>query len=558
MSHRFSRVALAALVVMLPRLATAAEDKPKAVATASVAPASSFFGAEVVRSINAEKITSHTGQVTLPQEPGLLIHRQPAPDFKPTAVYQWIDFVGEVSGRDSDRFSPRPPILSRTMAIIATAMYDAWAAYDDKAVGTRLHDKLRRPAAERTQANKEKAIAYAAYRAILYVYPKEADWVREEFRKMGHDPDNASTDVKTPEGVGNVAANALIEYRRNDGSNADGKMEGSDGTPYSDYTGYKPKNTAQNFVDKTAWCPIPFRDAKGGTYSPGFLHPQCFKVKPFALTSTDQFRPPPPPQWGSEQLKREVDEAIQVNANLTLEQKAIVEFMREGPRSTGQSGHWLQFAQDISRRDKHTLDQDVKLYFSVTNAVFDAFMACWEAKRHYDTGRPYWWVRHYYKDQMVDGWLGPGKGSGKVKAEDWYPYSPYEFVTPPFPGYPSGHASASGAGARILELFTGSDHYGAVAYQVAGYMTERDFGASKMQARAGVPAADIPDSKAVVRLPLPTFTATAEMAAMSRLWGGYHIRVDNDEGLVLGRKVAMYSWPIYQAYFNGTAPKPTD
>jgi hypothetical protein len=60
----------------------------------------------------------------------------------------------------------------------------------------------------------------------------------------------------------------------------------------------------------------------------------------------------------------------------------------------------------------------------------------------------------------------------------------------------------------------------------------------------------------VVRLPLPTFTATAEMAAVSRLWGGYHIRTDNDEGLVLGRKVAMYSWPRYQAYFHGTAPAP--
>ena len=50
-------------------------------------------------------------------------------------------------------------------------------------------------------------------------------------------------------------------------------------------------------------------------------------------------------------------------------------------------------------------------------------------------------------------------------------------------------------------------------------------------------------------------TATAEMAAVSRLWGGYHIRTDNDEGLVLGRAIAMYSWPIYRAYFDGTAPR---
>jgi hypothetical protein len=42
------------------------------------------------------------------------------------------------------------------------------------------------------------------------------------------------------------------------------------------------------------------------------------------------------------------------------------------------------------------------------------------------------------------------------------------------------------------------------------------------------------------------------MAAMSRLLGGYHVRIDNEEGLVLGRKIAMYSWPKYLAYFDGT------
>ena len=53
---------------------------------------------------------------------------------------------------------------------------------------------------------------------------------------------------------------------------------------------------------------------------------------------------------------------------------------------------------------------------------------------------------------------------------------------------------------------------------------------------------------------LPTFAATAEMAAMSRLWGGYHIRTDNDAGLILGRDVAMSSWPKYRAYFDGVLP----
>ena len=64
------------------------------------------------------------------------------------------------------------------------------------------------------------------------------------------------------------------------------------------------------------------------------------------LIRADQFSPPPP-KVGSEQLKKEVDEVLNFNANLTPEQKAIVEFMRDGPRSTGQSGHWLKFAQAV-------------------------------------------------------------------------------------------------------------------------------------------------------------------------------------------------------------------
>lgn|GEM_PF-5908135 len=66
----------------------------------------------------------------------------------------------------------------------------------------------------------------------------------------------------------------------------------------------------------------------------------------------------------------------------------------------------------------------------------------------------------------------------------------------------------------------------------------------------GKAAVGVPESKEI-RLSLPTFTATAEMAAISRLWGGYHIRTDNEAGLGVRRKVADYSWAKYEALFNG-------
>ena len=513
------------------------------------------FCATVACAAEPAPVSADTGQVFLPAPAGTLVHRAPAVDFKPTAAYQWLETLLEASGRDAIRNKPRPTILSRTDAIILTAMYDAWAAYDDKALGTRLGAKLRRPKAERTQANKEKAIAYAAYRTLLFVYPEDGEWIRGQMKAKGFDPDEASTDAKTAAGVGNVAAKAVIDYRAHDGANQLGDEKGGSGKPYADYTGYQPVNTPDKIVDPLRWTPIAFADGKGGSVTPGFLTPQWGKVKPVALERGDQFRPPEPPQWGSDKLNRDIEEAVRVNANLTLEQKAIVEFMREGPRSTGQSGHWLQFAQDVSRRDGNTLDQDIKLFFVVGNVVMDAFIACWESKRYYDTSRPYWWARSYYKGKKIDAWLGPGKGFGKIAGENWLPFSPDTFITPPFPGYVSGHATASGAASRMLELFTGSDRYEAVAFQQAGALTgEGAFTVAQMQARDGiVPVASAAPEAKIVRLSLPSFTATAEMAALSRLWGGFHIRTDNEEGLILGRKVAMYSWPKYQALFDGTA-----
>jgi hypothetical protein len=479
-----------------------------------------------------------------------------APPYKPSAAYDWLDVSLEATAREVDRHGARPTIISRTLAIALTSMYDAWAAYDDKAVGSRLGASLRRPPAERTPANKEKAIAYATYRALVDVYPEDKAWIDEQMRRRGFDPADASMDVSTPQGVGNKAAKAVCDYRHHDGANQFGDEVGSNGVPYSDYTFYAPVNTPEKLVDPNRWQPIPFVNPKGGTIAPGFLTPHWYRVQPFALDRSDQFRPPPPPRVDSEELKKETDENIMLNATLTPEQKATVEFMRDGPRSTGQSGHWLKFAQMVSRRDRNDLDRDVKLFFTIGNVAMDAFIAAWEAKRYYDTSRPWTLVRYYYAGKKIDGWGGPGEGVVKLPAEQWHPYSPFTFVTPPFPGYVSGHSTVSGACAKALELFTGSDTFGEVERRTAGVLTEAAADCATRMGRDGKPY-----SKPItcdVELPMPTFTATAEMAGISRVMGGYHIQADNIEGLALGRKVTQFTWPRYRAYFDGTAPAPKE
>jgi hypothetical protein len=471
--------------------------------------------------------------------------------YRGSAAYEWLNVALEATAREHDRHGARPTIGSRNLAIVVTAMFDAWAAYDAKAVGTRLGDKLRRPIAARTLANKEKAIGYAVTRVLLDMYGDDAAWITAAARSRGVDPSDTSKDESTPQGVGNRVAAALLEYRHHDGANQLGDEPGSSGKAYSDWTYYQPCNPPgpAEATHPDRWQVIPFEDGRGGSIGIGFLTPHWYRVKPFALKRGDQFRPSPPPKVGSEQLKKEVDECLHYNATITPEQKAIVEFMRDGPKSTGQAGHWLTFAKAVSRRDKNDLDGDVKLFFAIGNIVFDGFIACWDAKRHYDSSRPWTLVRHYYKGKKVKGWAGPGKGVVELPAEEWHPYSPFTFVTPPFPGYPSGHSTVSGAAAKMLELFTGSDRFGNVEKRMAGLLTEPGFACEIMQMHDGQrPAGKLTCD---VALQLPTFSATAKMAGISRVMGGYHIQSDNVAGLELGRKVAEYEWPIIQQYFDG-------
>ncbi|MCI0339548.1 MAG: tetratricopeptide repeat protein [Planctomycetales bacterium] len=479
--------------------------------------------------------------------------RHPAP----SAAYRWLEIILEASARRNDRIGARPTTIAREMAISCTAMFDAWACYDASAVGTRLGGALRRPEAERTDANREKAIGYAVTRCLEDLFPEDLAWVRETAKQSGVDPANGSTEPGTPEGVGNAVAAALIEYRHNDGSNQLGDDPRGNGKPYSDTSGYKPFREPGQEQDPDRWMPISFAnpDGKPGRFTPRGLTPHWGRVKCIGVDDPGPFRMPGPPKADSDQMRREVDECIEANANLSLRQKAIVEFMRDGPRSTGQSGHWLRFAQDLSRRDRYGLDQDVKLFFSIAAMAHDAFVVCWNEKYHFDSSRPYWYVRWFHKGRKVNGYAGPCKGFRAIPAEEWHPYSPDTFVTPPFPGYPSGHATVSGACSKMLELFSGSDRFEFLAKRSAGELTETDCSTYEMQAIEGAPATGI-SSVRDVDLPLPTFSATAEMAAESRMLGGYHIRTDNDHGLDLGRKLAVAVWPRYRAHWEGTAPQP--
>ncbi|HEA19988.1 hypothetical protein LCGC14_1048000 [marine sediment metagenome] len=447
-------------------------------------------------------------------------------------AYKWGQMALKATANDTEKFKPRPTITSRYLGLIFVSVFDAWSRYDDKAIPVYLDSVERRPVKEPSLRNKEIAISYAAFRTMCQYYYSDKKMFEDFMRELGLDPENRSLDPNTPEGIGNLAAKATIESRKGDGANQYGEEKGANGEPYTDYVAYRPVNSADENVDPNRWQPKYFSDGKGGKFAPGCLTPYWNKVKPVALKSADQFRPGPPPAIGSEQLKDELREVINIQANLTDYQKALVEFMRDGPQSVQQAGHWLKFAQDVSRRDNHTLDQDVKMYFYNQVVAMDSFIASWDSKMFYDFARPYALVHKYYDHQKITAWGGEGVGMVEMEGNQWRPYSPETFLCPPFPSYVSGHSTISGGCAEALKLWTGSDNFGLSTELVAGAMTEPD---------------NMGDT---ITLEFPTFTEAAEMAGISRVLGGYHIQADNVAGLELGRNVANEVWDFYNYHIG--------
>src|SRR5262249_588294 len=346
-------------------------------------------------------------------------------------------------------------------AVLNTCMYDAWAAYDPVATGTRLGGALRRPPAEQTAANKQEAISVAAHRALVDLFPQPAQGEKFDdlMRRLGHDPGDALTEAGTPRGIGNQAAQAVLEFRHGDGANQMGDLHPG---AYSDYTGYTPVNTPDLILDPDRWQPLRIADGHGGFVTQRYVAPQWGHVIPFALTSGSQFRPAAgPARFGTPEYLKQAEQILEYSAHLTDREKVIAEYWADGPSSELPPGHWRLFAHFVSQRDHLTLDQDVKLFFALSNAVFDASIAAWDAKRVYDSVRPVTAIHALFQGKKVQAWAGPYQGTQEIDGGDWQPYQPLTVVTPPFPEFVSGHSTFSAAGAEILKQFTGSDRFDA-------------------------------------------------------------------------------------------------
>lgn len=470
-------------------------------------------------------------------------HAVPGVDASDNIINQWNDATLEAIRITH----PGPPIVARMLAVVNTCAFDAWAAFDDKARGTRFDRRLKVPTALRTPAAKQEAIAYGAYRAALDLFPQpdQQAYFRALMSEQGYDPDNNTQALNTAAGIGNRTCKAVLDFRHRDKSNQLGEMNG--GAPYSDWSGYQPVNTPDAINDPNRWQPLRVPDGHGGFVDQKFIAPHWGRVTPFGLGDWDRevIRPVRreirestgrvgPVKVNDPMYKEQADQVIAYSATVNESQKVIAEYWADGPTSELPPGHWNLFVQSVSSRDGNTLDEDVKAHFAIANTVFDTSIAIWGAKVKFDSVRPVTAIHYLYAGQTINAWAGPGLGTQPIQGEDWQPYQAATVVTPPFAEYPSGHSAFSSSAAEILKRLTGSDVF---AEQVT-----LPAGGSRVEPGT-VPAQD-------VTLAWATFTDAADEAGISRRYGGIHF-VDGDlDSRLMGRRVAALDWPVIQYYFG--------
>jgi hypothetical protein len=406
-----------------------------------------------------------------------------------------------------------PQVNARALFIIHSAAYDAWAAYDAKAVGTRLRGSLRRPSSERTLANKNQAISHAAYRAASWVWPGcQADW-DAQLEALDYTTGDASTAAT----VGRTAADAVIAHRTNDNSNQAGG--------YADTSGYQPVNAPPPapLVDPWRWQPQ--TSMAGST-------PHWRRVLPFNPNTIPDTQVPTPPK----SVSQTADNLLAESAGLNDRRKSMAVYWSDGPGSETPPGHWNLIAQWLSRRHGQSLDQDAKLFLALNGGLLDASIAAWDCKYMFDYARPISLIRYFKTGKTVTAWRGPYLGTGPIQGETWRPYIP----TPNFPEYTSGHSTFSAAAAAVLKDFRGADTFNASARVAKG----SSFVEPATDTQPGVPATDQVLSWA-------RFEDAANEAGLSRRYGGIHWQFGDIYARDNGKKTGEGAFSLAKKLWEG-------
>lgn len=450
------------------------------------------------------------------------------------------------------------PLILRHTTLVNNAWFDAIAPYHETAVG--VYSRINRRPSEERETHRERNIAllYASYRVLNSLQPASEQAWRAMLQSAGLDPDNNSTDTTTPVGIGNVAGNAIVAAREHDGMNqlgdegecnnkhrgrhhrhrrpvpddCDAEDRNYNRKPYADYLGYKPVNTAYEIHDAGRWQPDFVTNGGGIFRIQQFVTPQLRVTEPYTDINVSDFEAPEPkasnPRRRNE-YRAQTDEVLDASANLTDEQKMLIELFDDKLLSLGASSFSASVAKGLS------FDETLHYQFMVNVAAFDGAIVTWKEKNRHDAVRPFTAIRYLYGDQPLTAWGGPGQGTvTDITGNEWESYVPVA----DHPEYPSASACFCAAHSEASRLFLGDD--------TLGWSVETLVGNSRIEPGL-TPASN-------VVLTFPTWTDFEIRCAESRFLGGMHFRAAIEESPKLCRPIGGKAFDFVQAHINGTAP----
>ncbi|WP_448520251.1 vanadium-dependent haloperoxidase [Rhodoflexus sp.] len=401
------------------------------------------------------------------------------PDFLHRSVQQLTDVIVH------DIFSP--PVASRIYVYASIAAYETVALGNPeyKSLAGQLTDLQPLPAIDTAKKYSVPLAAVHAYltvgKKLIFSEEKIAAFQEKIYAEMKATGIPEAVYEHSME-VGEAVANHIIAWSGGDR--------------------YKETRSAPKFTVTTSagrWLPTPpaYMDA---------IEPNWNQIRPFTLTSADQFAPLPPTPFSTDtasKFYKEAYEVYKIGLSLTKEQAEIANFWDCNPyhvslqghvmyatKKITPGGHWISIASIASRTAGDSFERAAETYAWVAIGLADGFISCWDEKFRSNLVRP-----ETYINEHID--------------KAWIPL----LQTPPFPEYTSGHSVVSGVCGEILTHLYGEPF----AYQ------------DSTEVRYGLPVRSY-----------TSFRQAAQEASDSRIYGGIHYRPAIENGLEQGKKVGAY------------------
>ena len=298
-----------------------------------------------------------------------------------TASVHWSAITRDFIAAKPAAEKPNQQAAFRVFAYLSLAQYRAVVA----AYGSR---------GQPPHASPHGAASAASAVVLGALFPHDASFFDSELREQETDVDGRRDPhgaFAAGEAVGRTVGMRVVELARTDGFDAS-------------WTGTVP--TGAGFWSSDFDPPRPP------------LLPLLGQMRPFFLTSGDEFRPGPPPAFGSPAYLEALAEIRRFSDHRTADQLRIAQFWA----MPTVAAFWNEEATKLIARDRLDEQRAARVLALMQTATMDANIACHDAKY------AYWLIRPYRADP------------GIVPA----------IPMPPHPSYPSDHACVSGTSAYVL------------------------------------------------------------------------------------------------------------